>query len=242
MRIKLVLLTISVLMFYSNIFAHYLWIETNTEGKIGETQTVNIFYGEFSYNIFEEVNGNFKEVSNFTVWLVTPDNQKIKLDCTPQEDRYVAEFTPDKEGTYLVMLNNETIDVKDWREYGLGILKPNFYSSASVLVGDTNEEHKTVDVVNNLVVLGSKLNDNTYNLKVTFKNKPLAKQELVIGINEGWTKTVYTDENGSASFSAPWARQYLIETIYNEETSGSYNETDYELIRHCATYSIKASE
>ena len=77
---------------------------------------------------------------------------------------------------------------------------------------------------------------------MTFKNEPLAKQELVIGINNGWTKTVYTDENGNVSFSLPWARQYLIEAIYNEETPGSYNNKDYKLIRHCATHSIKVFE
>ncbi len=242
MKIKSVLLTIFVLMFYSNISAHYLWIETDISGEIGKAHTVNIFYGEFSYNLLEDVNGNFKEVSNFTVWLLTPDNQKIKLDCTPQADRYVAEFTPEKEGTYFVLLNNETIDVKDWREYGLEILKPNFYSSASVQVGSIFKMHEPIDVANNLVVLSSKEDDNTYNLKVTFNNKPLAKQELVIGINDGWTKTVYTDENGNAKFTAPWARQYIIEAIFNEEAPGSYNEKGYELIRHCATHSIKVSE
>ncbi len=29
--------------------AHYLWIETNTNGKLGQSQEVRVHYGEYTY-------------------------------------------------------------------------------------------------------------------------------------------------------------------------------------------------
>ena len=52
----------------SQSFAHYLWIETNATGKIGQTQEIKIFYGEYTYGVIEKVNGEaFPKVKDFTL-------------------------------------------------------------------------------------------------------------------------------------------------------------------------------
>ena len=101
---------------------------------------------------------------------------------------------------------------------------------------------ENIENTNNLVILSNKKEDTDYNLKVIFKDKPVAEQEIIIGIKEGWSKKVYTDENGNAEFTAPWKSQYVMEAIYNEETPGTFKGMDYEVIRHCATHSIDAAE
>ena len=230
----LLLITLPVL----SVSAHYLWIETNGNGTLGQAQEVRVHYGEYTYGVIEKVEGEaFPAVSKFTLWVIAPDGTKTELNTKAKEDHYLASFTPSQNGVYTIALNNNEIDVIDYTQYDFGIFKTHYHSTAKVLVG-TDGDTKTANpegiVVKQLENDGEKIK-----LQVVYKGEPLAKNELKVYVSDLWSKTLYTDNNGEVSFALPWDTKYIVETTTKEEIPGTYNGDDYEFIWHCATYCIK---
>ena len=218
--------------------AHYLWIETNTNGKLGQSQEVRVHYGEYTYGVIEKVEGEaFPAVSKFTLWVISPDGSKTELKTEPKEDHYLASFTPSQNGVYTIALNNNEIDVIDYTQYDFGIFKTHYHSTAKVKVGtdgDTKAENPEGIVVKQLENDGKEIK-----LQVLYKGEPIPKNELKVYVADLWSKTLYTDDNGEVSFALPWDTKYIVETTTKEEIPGTYNGEEYEFIWHCATYCIK---
>ncbi|GLU43965.1 DUF4198 domain-containing protein [Allomuricauda sp. NBRC 101325] len=218
--------------------AHYLWIETNGTGALGQVQEVRVHYGEYTYGVIEKVEGEaFPLVSKFTLWVIAPDGTKTQLSTTAKEEFYLANFTPSQKGVYTIALNNNEIDVIDYTQYDFGIFKTHYHSTAKVQVG-ANGDTKTVNP-DGIVVKQLENNGDEIKLKVLYKGQPIAKNELNVYVSDLWSKTLYTDDNGEVSFTLPWNTKYIVETTTKEEIPGTYNGEDYEFIWHCATYCIK---
>ncbi|MCX2679548.1 DUF4198 domain-containing protein [Galbibacter sp. EGI 63066] len=217
-------------------FAHYLWIETNPTGSVGNGQEIKVHYGEYTYGVIEEVEGEaFPKVSKFTVWVVSPSGEKTVLQTTAEKTYYKAVFTPEEEGTYTVLLNNNEIDVIDYTQYDFGIFKTHYHAMANVHVGNVKNDTAAQNE-NGLTVKRISTEDEEVKLQVLYKNKPLSKNEVAIYVADLWSKKLETDENGYLSFKQPWDTKYIVETTYKEEVPGTYKGDDYEFIWHCATY------
>ncbi|MDF0706589.1 DUF4198 domain-containing protein [Flagellimonas okinawensis] len=230
----LLLITLPVL----SASAHYLWIETNGTGALGQAQEVRVHYGEYTYGVIEKVEGEaFPLVSKFTLWVIAPDGTKTRLSTEAKEDYYLASFTPSQKGVYTIALNNNEIDVIDYTQYDFGIFKTHYHSTAKVQVG-TDGDTKTVNP-EGIVVKQLKNDGEEIKLQVLYKGEPIAKNELKVYVSDLWSKTLYTDDNGEVFFALPWDTQYIVETTTKEEMPGTYNGEDYEFIWHCATYCIK---
>jgi len=230
----LLLITLPVL----SVSAHYLWIETNGNGTLGQAQEVRVHYGEYTYGVIEKVEGEaFPAVSKFTLWVIAPDGTKTELNTKAKEDHYLASFTPSQNGVYTIALNNNEIDVIDYTQYDFGIFKTHYHSTAKVLVG-TDGDTKTANP-EGIVVKQLENDGEEIKLQVVYKGEPLAKNELKVYVSDLWSKTLYTDNNGEVSFALPWDTKYIVETTTKEEIPGTYNGDDYEFIWHCATYCIK---
>jgi len=229
----LLLITLPVL----SASAHYLWIETNGTGALGQTQEVRVHYGEYTYGVIEKVEGEaFPLVSKFTFWVIAPDGTKTQLSTEAKEDHYLASFTPSQKGVYTIALNNNEIDVIDYTQYDFGIFKTHYHSTAKVQVG-TNGDTKTVNP-DGIVVKQLENDGEQIKLQVLYKGEPIAENELKVYVSDLWSKTLYTDDNGEVSFALPWDTKYIVETTTKEEIPGTYNGEDYEFIWHCATYCI----
>ena len=223
----------------SQSFAHYLWIETNATGKIGQTQEVKVYFGEYTYGVIEKVNGEaFPKVKDFTLWVVDANGTKTQLKVTPTENYYVTSFTPKSEGTYTVVLNNNKIDVIDYTQYDFGIFKTHYNSSAKIQVGKKTSETIAKNDAG-ITIKDLSKTDDEIKLQVLYKGKPLEKNEVKIYMADLWSKTLSTNENGTISFKLPWKTKYILETTTKEEIPGKYNGEEYQFIWHCATYCIK---
>lgn len=219
-------------------FAHYLWIETNPVGQIGQEQDVKVHYGEYTYGVIEQVNGEaFPKVKNFTLWVVDAKGNKTKLETKAFTDHYLAKFTPKSNGTYTLVLDNNDIDVIDFSQYDFGIFKTHYHATTKVQVGKSVNETANINQ-DGIVVKDVSKNENEIQLQVLYKNKPLAKNELKVFVADLWSKTLETDENGTVSFKLPWKTKYIIETTTKEEVPGTFKGKDYEFIWHCATFTI----
>ncbi|MFB9054904.1 DUF4198 domain-containing protein [Formosa undariae] len=220
-------------------FAHYLWIETNAEGKTGKEQEVNVFYGEYTYGVTEQVSGEaFPKVKDFTLWVIDATGKKTQLSVIAKTDRYVAKFTPATNGTYTIVLDNNKIDVIDYTKYDFGIFKTHYNASAIVQVGkkatNTNNSNDT-----GISVIEVANNTEDVKLQILFKGEPLKDQQADIYVADNWSKKLTTDSEGYITFKRPWQTKYIIETTTKEEIPGKYNGKDYQFIWHCATYCIQ---
>ncbi|MDO6802925.1 DUF4198 domain-containing protein [Wenyingzhuangia sp. 1_MG-2023] len=236
---KNIFLTLSIVLFAcTNSFAHYMWIESNPNGKIGQSQEVKVFFGEYTYGEIEETESNaFKSVEKFTLWAIDANGTKTELKTTAKDNYYLAEFTPKNNGTYTLVLDNNAIDVIDYTKYNFGIFKTHYHAVEKVQVGNKNNPTAAVNT-NGITVKDVSEKENTIKLQVLFKDKALAKNEVKIYVADMWTKTLTTDENGFVTFNLPWKTKYIVETTYKEEVPGQYNHKDYQFTWHCVTYSI----
>lgn len=230
------------LLFSMNSFAHFLWIETNSYGKINQKQEVKVFFGEYSYGAIDKVGEEgFEKVKNFTLWAISPNGDKIKLAISPEATFYKTTFTPKVNGTYTIVLNNNEIDVIDYTQYDFGIFKTHYHATAKVEVGAAyNETASTNPEGISIVDLSKKnwkINDEVV-LKVLYKNKPFKDNEVVIFLKNQFNQKLKTDENGLVKFTLPFATKYIVEATTKEEVPGTYNGKEYQFIFHSATYPI----
>lgn len=225
-----------------NAFAHFMWVETNPVGKVGQKQEVKVFFGEYTYGLQEKVNEeSFGKMKNFEVWVVSPDGQKTKLDVKPGELFYSGWFTPKANGTYTVVLDNDKIEVMDFTQYDFGIFKTHYHATAKTEVGgkatDSAAANPTGLAVVDVTKAISKEKGET-TLKVLFKGQPIKDTEVTIFISDLWSKKLTTDANGEVKFALPWNTKYIIEVTKKEEVPGKYDGKDYQFIWHCATYTL----
>ncbi|MEQ9302492.1 MAG: DUF4198 domain-containing protein [Marinoscillum sp.] len=238
------ILGLSMLLAFGQVSAHYMWIQTSESGQLNKSHEVKVFFGEYTYGVIEDPQGeNFDKVKDFRLWVVSPSGKKSQIETLVAKDAYIGQFTPSEKGTYTVVLNNDEIDVIDYTQYDFGIFKSHYHSTAKVVIGEdpgatigTNET--------GMVVINSTQNamaiDEEVTLKVLYKGQAVEKgQEVVVYVEDMWSKTLHADANGEVKFMLPWKTTYTVETTKKEEVPGTYNGEAYEFIWHCATYSIK---
>ncbi len=222
--------------------AHALWIETTAAGKVNKKQEVKVFYGEYSYGIFEEVGGEtFNKVNNFELWAVAPNGEKTVLTLTPSAKYYSAWFTPKVNGTYTIVLNNNKIDVLDFTKYNFGIFKTHYHATAKVTVGNTPAETATVNpngITITDVTATIPAKDGATTLRVLYKGQPAKDIEVALEMGSQWGQKIKTNEKGEVSFTTPFNATYLAEATTKEEVPGTYNGKEYQFIWHCATYTL----
>lgn len=218
--------------------AHYLWVETAPKGVQGQEQEIKVYYGEYTYGVIESVKGEaFPAVSDFTLWVLDANGKKTALKVTAKENYYITSYTPQSNGTFTILLNNNAIDVLDYSQYDFGIFKTHYHSVASFQVGAPTTE-TIAENDNGITLKNVPSKDDEVRLQVLFKNKPIAKNELKVYVSDLWSKTLETDDNGFVSFKLPWKTKYIVETTTKEEIPGTYKGEAYEFIWHCVTTCI----
>ena len=236
---KKTLTTIAIALFTGTWgFAHYIWIETPGTGTLGNQQEIKVFFGEYTYGVLEETNGDaYKKVADFQLWIIAPNGTKVALQPRADASYYVAHFTPSMEGTYTVVLDNNTIDVIDYTQYDYGIFRPHYHATARIQVGNKIAD-TSIKNPEGLAIKQLGSSEKDIRLQVFYKGRPLAKNELKVYVSDLWSKTLETDNEGVVHFSLPWKTTYTMETTFREKVPGIYKGEDYEFIWHCATYTI----
>lgn len=240
---KKVVLTLLFLFAISPIFAHYIWLETAPTGKINKEHFVKVYFGEYTHGKLEKVNDEaFKNVKEFTLWLVSPNGKKQNLTVVPHENYYEASFVPTKNGTYTIALDNKNMKVLDFTKYDYTIFKPQYHAKTKVIVGNSIANLKETNTNSIEIIDVSKTpfsKNSEVTLQVFYKGKPLAKNEVSIFIQDLWSKKLTTNKKGEVTFKLPFKTTYTVETTFEEKTPGKFKGKDYELIWHCATYCVQ---
>ncbi|WP_316814147.1 hypothetical protein [Pedobacter heparinus] len=223
----LILMTIGV----NSAFAHAFWLKTNPSGKKGKAHEVQIFYAEPAEKPELLDSKEVANVKNFSVWLLIPGKEKIKLQTTAAKDHYKASFTPEQNGQYRIILQNDAIDVF---EYPSGSLRIEFYASALIQVGTENAVAETGGYKLNVFAKGVTAHQP---VAVAVEHQEIDLSKVVISIfsPSGWKLDVKPDANGKAEFTALDKGTYFIEAVYRAKTPGTLNNKEYKSVYYAAT-------
>lgn len=226
--------------FQASLFAHYIWIETESTANIGATQVIKIFYGEFNEGLREIQGGRLEEVEGIVCMAIAPNGEKIDLKVTKLNTYYEVKFTPEMAGIYSIIAVNKVREVVDWSKYGIGIVKPTYYSHKQITV-DTDVAYVIKnDIYPELILVPyTKEGNSKFTYQLLYNNKPLAKTKLFVHAPNEWSKEYKTNEKGIFDFDPLWKGVYVIECIYKEKGEGVYLGKNYEAIRHRVTYTLQ---
>lgn len=233
---KSLLFTVVSLFFAGSLSAHALWIETNGSGKVGQAHEVKIFYGEYAENERDITSKWYSDVKELTLWLVGPDQQKIKLATTLGDDVATASFTPEKDGQYTLLVSHPAKDLA-------GTTKYHFLSSTTVAVGKTASDIDAAAISNELKVFPAA--GVKYKAKAPVKLKAIhngsAKAEATVNVFSpaGWSVILKTDKDGLVEFTPLWPGRYVVEVSDFQKKKGAVDGQEYESLWQGATHSFE---
>lgn len=237
-KLKSILFILLLATASNQLFAHALWIETNTSGKIGAAHNVKIFYGEYASNERDSVAKWYSDVKDFTLWLTTPGKAKVKLETVPGANYYSASFVPKEDGVYLLTVVHEA------KELG-GTTKYEFSSLAAVAVGKAVAVESSA-IANPLHVSANHAKVYKANAPVKIKallnGEALAGKSISVFSPEGWSKEYKTDENGVVEFSPLWPGRYVLEVSNYQKATGEHHGKNYTAAWQGATSSFEVAE
>lgn len=231
MKRFLILTLLLFTLLLGNVYAHALWIETNTVGQKGRTQTVTIVYAEPDDKP-EKIADWYSDVKEFELWLIGPDGQKKKLAVTLGQDRFTAEFIPQQDGVYTLAIGHAA------KELG-GTTKYQFNATAVVTVGKSvtsptlrlNELNVAEMQFGKVYKVGKPIS-----LVGFFKGQPSEKLHITVSSPSGWNRDIVTNADGLAEFTPVWPGRYKLEASKTEKITGEYGGKTYQAIWRCATY------
>jgi len=201
-------------------FAHAIWMETSALGSVGKEQIVKIFYGEYEESEIENTSNWYSDLKQMQVFVVQPDQSKIKLTLTDKGTYMEARFTPKMEGTNLIYTEHFTKDLGEKTRYG-------FASQAAVQVGKKSNAVKGAQRYQ-LFVAPKKYNvGNSTQVVLTKDNLAVADQEVTVISPKGWEKKIKTDAEGKISFEMPLPGIYVIEYGVMVKEDGLWFEKPY---------------
>jgi len=215
----------------SHIWAHALWIETAATGKKGVAQEVKIFFGEYSEKSITPVAKWFSDINGFSLVAIAPSGNKITLSATPATDHYLATFTPGEEGVYSVVMHHLVKDLY----HGSRL---DYNSSALIKVGNAAGAAANPNVISVLPLTADHRKDKPVQVKIIVDQQPAASKEVEIMAPNGWTKKLYTDSTGVATFTPLWEGKYMVEATTSAAVPGQHNGKEYQTDWKCATFII----
>lgn len=234
--IKSILLTLMGICFTSSLFAHALWIETKGSGKIGQAQEVKLFYGEYAQNERDVTAKWYSDVKDLSLWLIGPDQKKIKLNTTLGENVALATFTPELDGQYTLVVSHPAKDLA-------GTTKYHFLTSTTVQVGKSAAAVNGDLISNELKIYPSAA--AVYQVKKPVKLKAVHNGELKSGATvsvfspAGWSQVFTTDKDGQVEFTPLWAGRYVVEVTDYKNTKGDHNGAAFDALWLGSTYSFE---
>ncbi|WPP49739.1 hypothetical protein [Catalinimonas niigatensis] len=213
-------------------FAHALYIDTQVQGKLASKHEVKVYYSEFADRTVEKVSDWYSDVAKFELWLVDPAGNKTKLSTTAQEDHFVAEFLPEKEGFYRLEINHTAEDPGDQTAY-------QFNAFAHVQVGRLSAV-PPITTHNNVLSLiedGSSLKNNKTKTFKTYLNGQLkGKISATVFLPSGDKKEVESNADGVLKIDIGEQGVYFLEaTIYHKDEAGKTKKAAYQSVWRCAT-------
>jgi uncharacterized GH25 family protein len=197
--------------------AHYLWLEPAEAGA-------RLYYGEADVLLREKSPG---KLDNFKAPLAfVPDAagkfQSVAVSGTPD---YFAVAAP--KSSSAIVVQDESLDVRDLTKSGLGFAKSNYYARHGQLASNGG-------AMLALDAVGGGFNK----FAIFYRGQPLKDAKVEVIAPNTWTQEHKTDAKGSVEINAPWKGQYVVHVLHIDKTPGQHAGKTYESLRNHLTYSF----
>lgn len=190
--------------------AHYIWIEQNGEAK-------RLYFGEVEEGAREKSPGRLDEIrapaaeaAGRALKVIRTGNYFDLGKSSARESATALEVTH---------------EVRDWTQYGLGVVKPMFYAR---YLGSSEAQATGDSLVLDIVPVPER--PNSFMLR--FKGEPLPKTKVIVVGPNTWTQEFKTDGSGRVTVNTPWRGLYVLEAIHLEKSPGEYQGASYQGVRH----------
>lgn len=235
MRSKLSALVLSIVLVMINMAAgaHTMWIEIKGNGKIGESQDVRVFFGDYSWGNPTKTAKWYSDIAEYSLVLTAPDGTTTELsDRTKDSSYYSSSFVPQQAGVYKVAFSHAVKDVyKD--------KKLTYAAAGYVLVGKAKA--KAVTLTEGKFSLVWKDAGQKKQVVYMEDGQPKANVSLSL-VKEGEKEKTYslnTDNKGQVVFPKELKGNYLLELTDSEKVNKTeFNGKEYEYDYKEFTYQI----
>lgn len=225
MKLSRILLFIMVIFGLQNCMAHALWVETNAQGKKGAPQLVKVYFAEVGEK-WELLNGQeWSTVKNFELWLQSPKGELSRLEVSPKNDYYEANFTPQEDGVYQLIAKNTSIGALNFPNTPAFI--PYFYAKSTVQVGNLKSKVASYDLPLDFNLVQKKIN-------LVIPEYAAGKAQVTLFTPSGKSKTFKELPNGLLDFDCVEKGIYQIELQIKDERPGK----DYQFAFHTLTSNV----
>lgn len=224
MRSKLVLTLCCLGLFAASLpaAAHYLWIEQD------KARHAKLYFGEFQEAVREKTGGRLDEIKMPRVWSLDAQGARQEIKAARQSDHFDLGAA---NRTSPLIAEEPAYEVKDWTQYGHGVVKPMFYTRFSPLPMRSSGKPEL-----DLDILPQNRSSNAFT--VYFRNAPLAKARVTVYAPNLWMQEHRSDENGKVKIATPWPGLYVLEVIHAEKQPGEFQGKKFAAVRHRATLSF----
>jgi hypothetical protein len=199
-------------------FAHSLWIEKDKDGNL------SVCFGEFAEGLREKSGGTLDKIAHLEAWAVDQSGKKDKLHITKSDERLVLGI---KNGNVVVqeagLAPRKSRDEK--AVFSKSFLYARFLDDSAGLKPELKLDILPVE--------------DGSSVRVFFDGKPLAKQELTVTYDNGWSKKLETNEQGIALIDRPWPGLYVIDVSHTAEQPGNFEGQEYSRERHHTALSLE---
>ncbi|MDR0579664.1 MAG: DUF4198 domain-containing protein [Campylobacteraceae bacterium] len=199
--------------------AHQIWLEQDGENSV-------VRFGEFGDNLRETSPGLLDNFGAVEAKLFSKDKLK-PLTSTKSATGFVIPVRL-ASGESLTA-EDARFPIRTFKREGREI-RSLYYPSARFI---TDFSALTPSLTLDITPIGKQ-----GAFKVTFKNKPLARTEVQILVQSGWSKKAYTNSEGEVTFDLPWQGQYVVEVSHADSVPGERGEEKYDGINYVTTLTL----
>lgn len=203
--------------------AHFLWMERVS------SKDARVYFGEYQEGLREKTGGRLDKIVGLEAWMWSSDAAAPRpVSWEKKEDHFQLAQAP---AVGTILLQDLKYEVMDLTKYGIGIVKPMFYSRYEMKAGgNASHPHFELDI---LPVPGK-----ARGYQVFFQKKPLPEEKVMVYAPNGWMQEFKTDADGKVLISTPWPGQYVVDVVHKEEKDGTYDGRAYKALRHRCTYVV----
>jgi uncharacterized GH25 family protein len=189
--------------------AHSLWIETAATGEKNKDQEIKIFYGEYSHQLIEPVEKWYSDVSEFKLFVISPNQEKTEIKTNAHADHFSATFTPTEEGTYILSIEHPAKQPYEITAF-------EFTAIATIQVGSKSATQAELNLSIHIESKNYKAGE-TVTAQVKRNNEVFSNAEIEVASPYGWVKSLKANEQGDVSFKAPLVGKYILEVTDTED-------------------------
>ena len=200
--------------------AHAIWIETNTEAKVGDWHEVRVFFGEPNEtNKPTPTERWYSDLNTLSLLLTSPSGKVVTLEKKQAELYYYANFKVEEEGVYTLSINH--LVAKVYKRMRLRYQSVAYVSThplkETIIMGDKSFFR--------LGIVPAEKEGQKY--KAFYKKRGLKEENVTFDFSVDKSVTVRTDKKGAFYFNPDTSDRYILNLAKKKKHRGKHNDRKY---------------